>query len=368
MKRLWKKNIDGVKPYIPGKPIQEVKRDLGIENVIKLASNENPLSPSPRVIDAINKAAKEVNRYPEGSCFYLRKALAEKLDVEKENLVFGNGSDEIIVLALRAFIEPGDEVLISDPTFAVYGIASQVEGAAVKYVPMKDMTYDVDSMISAISGKTKIIFIANPDNPTGCYMTDSELKKLIDAVDETMIVVIDEAYYEFARGDDYPETVGLIDRSDKNILVTRTFSKVYGLAGLRIGYGIARKDIAGAIDKVREPFNVNSIAQEAALAAVGDTEYVEKVVALVETEKKRYYSFLNEINIDFKPSRTNFILISTGRDSRKVADYLLSNGVIVREMSSWRLKGYIRVNIGLPGENDRFFEVFRKAVENIPGE
>lgn len=366
MKRPWKKILDQVTPYKPGKPIEEVKRELRLENVIKLASNENPLGPSQRVLEAIAAAAKDVNRYPDGGCFYLREALSDKLKVSGDNIVFGNGSDEVILLALHAFVNPGDEVVIASPTFLVYNIASMIKGAEIRTIPMKDYRYDLGGMLDAINEKTRVVFIANPDNPTGSYVTAKELDKFIEAVPEDVLVFIDEAYYEFASGNDYPETLKLIKREDRSVVLARTFSKAYGLAGLRVGYGLARADIAEVLNKVREPFNVNSVAQAAALAALGDEDAVNAFVTLVKDEKKRFYGVFDSLGLKYVPSLANFVLVDTGRDSQKMFDYLLKRGVIVRDMTVWKLTGFIRVNIGLEEENDVFFDVFREAIREIP--
>jgi len=330
--------------------------------VIKLASNENALPPSAKAIEAIAKAAETITRYPDGGCFYLRRALSDKLSVSGDNIIFGNGSDEIIVLALRAFIQPGDEVIIADPTFLVYKIASLVESARVKEIPQKNYRYDLKAMLKALTKKTKVVFIANPDNPTGSYVTDEELKSFIESAGEQVLIVLDEAYYEFAKGGDYPETLDLIKREDRDILITRTFSKAYGLAGLRIGYGLARGDIIEVLNKVREPFNVNSLAQAAAQAALEDDEYLKASVELVLKEKEQFYKTFESLGIEYFKSRANFILVNTKRDSAKIFKYLLKRGIIVRDMTAWGLKGFIRVNIGLPKENGMFFKAFAKAI------
>lgn len=359
----YKKILDKITPYKPGKPIEEVKRELSLERVIKLASNENAIPPSSVVIEAIEKAARDVTRYPDGGCFYLRQALSEKLSLPADNIIFGNGSDEIIVLALRAFLETGSEVILSNPTFLVYKIASQVEGACVKEIPMNNFRYDLESMLKAVTKKTKVVFIANPDNPTGTYVTDKELKSFIERVGEHVLVVIDEAYYEFASGGDYPQMLELLKREERNILITRTFSKAYGLAGLRIGYGLASRDVIAVLNKVREPFNVNSIAQAAAVAALGDEKYVKDSVSLVLEEKEKFYNVFKSLGVEYFKSKANFVLVNTKRDSVKIFENLLKEGVIVREMSAWGLKGFIRVSIGLPEENEAFFKAFAEALK-----
>ncbi|MBD3380248.1 MAG: histidinol-phosphate transaminase [Candidatus Omnitrophica bacterium] len=364
----WKKHLNDVTPYKPGKPIEEVKRELGLEDVIKLASNENPLGCSPGAIEAIKKAVPDINRYPDGGCHYLRQDLAAKLGLSPENFVFGNGSDEVIVLALHAAVDPGDEVIVADPTFAVYSIASKVKNAKVIKVPLKDFKYDLEAMAEAVTGRTKAVFIANPDNPTGSYANSGELDAFIEKMPKRVLVFLDEAYYEFARGGDYPESLKYIDREDRTVVVARTFSKAYGLAGLRIGYGVARPEIADFLNRVREPFNVNSLAQVAAKAALDDEDFVSRSRQLVDSEKEKIYKALKDLGVEYIPSRTNFILINTGRDSSRIFEHVLSKGVIIREMSPWGLKGFIRMNIGLPEENDRFLQVFKEALASIPSE
>ncbi|MFH1846074.1 MAG: histidinol-phosphate transaminase [Candidatus Omnitrophota bacterium] len=362
-----RKALKKIEPYKPGKPIDEVKRELQLEDVVKLASNENPMAPSPKAIEAISREAGNVNRYPDGGCFYLRQALSKKLGVQKNNIVFGNGSDEIIIMALRAFSNSGDEVIVSEPTFAIYRIASMVEETVIRTIPRKkDYEYDLDAILNAVTSKTRIIFIANPDNPTGVYVKENDLNRFIEKVPENVLIFIDEAYYEFARGSGYPETLKLIECKDKNVIIARTFSKAYGLAGLRIGYAVAREDIAGVLNKVREPFNVNSLAQAAARAALEDQGYVDGAVDLVKEEKKRLYEALDSCGVKYIPSLTNFVLINTNRDSKAVFEYLLKKGVIVRDMSAWGINDAIRVSLGLKEENDKFIRAFSKALQEIP--
>lgn len=366
MKRIWKKILDDITPYEPGRPIDDVKRELGLDKVMKLASNENPYGPSQKVLDAMMSAAADVNRYPDGGCFYLRQVLSKKLGVSGDKLVFGNGSDELIILALRAFVHPQEEVIISDPTFMVYKIGSRIVEADLIAVPTRDFKYDLNGILEKITPKTKLIFIANPENPTGTYVNKKELEDFLAKVPKDVVIFIDEAYYEFATGGDYPETISLTDRTDRNIIVSRTFSKAYGLAGLRIGYIIARGDLACAVNKVREPFNINSIAQAAAIAALDDEKSVKASVDLVRKEKEKVCKALDGMDVKYVPSNTNFILIDTGRDSKAVFDHMLRAGIIIREMSSWSLVGFVRVTIGLPEENDEFIRVFGEALDRIP--
>ena len=358
MKKLARKEILKVKPYIPGKPIEEVKRELGLREVIKLASNENALPPSPKAILAATRAILSANRYPDGGCFYLKKALAKRLRVKPENIVFGNGSDEIIILALRAFLKDNEEVIVARPTFLIYEIASVIQGARIKFAPLKDFRYDVQAIARLISRKTKLIFIDNPDNPTGTYITKKDIEFLISRLPKKAILFFDEAYFEFAKDiRDYAKTLKYL--KTKNIIITRSFSKSYSLAGLRIGYGIAKKQIIDCLNRVREPFNVNSVAQAAALAVLGDENHIKKTLDLVKKGKSYLYRELDSLNIEYIPSATNFVLLKVRKDSKKVYKKLLRRGVIVREMSPWKLKNFIRVTIGTMGENRKFIKALK---------
>ncbi|MBL7155769.1 MAG: histidinol-phosphate transaminase [Candidatus Omnitrophica bacterium] len=361
MKNLARKNILKIKPYIPGKPIEELKRELGLEEAIKLASNENAFPPSRDAIRAAEKSLRSINRYPDGGCFYLKKALAGRLKVKPENIIVGNGSDEIIVLALRAFVKPLDEVIIAKPTFLIYEIASKVHDAKIKFAPLKDLRYDVKKIASLISKKTKLIFIANPDNPTGTYITKDEMEFLISRIPKNTILFIDEAYFEFAEDvKDYPKTKKYLEK--KNIIITRSFSKIYSLAGLRVGYGMAREGIIDCLNRAREPFNVNSVAQAAAVAALSDAKHVEKTKKLVENGKRFLCEKLDSMGIGYVPSVTNFLLFKVNKDGKKIYRKLLRRGVIVREMSAWKLDNCIRVTVGTMPENKKFIKALKESL------
>ena len=362
MTQLAKKRILKIKPYKPGKPIREVKRELGLRKAIKLASNENALKPSGRVISSLLRSIGELNRYPDGGSFYLKKRLAEKFRLGLENFVLGNGSDEVIVFAIRAFVKPGEEVVIARPTFLIYEIASKVEGVKIKYVPLKDLRYDLSSMKKAVTKKTKLVFIANPDNPTGSYVTSGEVKKFMSGLRKDVIVFFDEAYYEFgAEFKDYPKTQALL--KTRNVIITRSFSKIHSLAGLRIGYGMAAKELIQAMEKVREPFNVNSLAQVASLAALDDRDHVKKSLRMVKQGKSFLYRELERLGLKYVPSATNFILIKIGKRAPKVYNKLLKRGIIVRYMGAWKLGDFIRVTVGTKYEN----KIFISALKDICG-
>ena len=344
-----------IKPYVPGKPINEVKRELGLKSVIKLASNENPYPPSPKALAAMAGAAREVNRYPDGGCFLLRHALAKKLKIDDDQLIFGNGSDEIICLAVKAFAARGDDIIIAKPSFLIYEIASTLSGARLHQVPLKDFRYDLQAMKAKINARTKIIFIGNPDNPAGTYITHTQAEDFLRSVPKTTLVFFDEAYFEYVQARDYPDTLNLMKKYP-NLMTTRTFSKMYALAGLRVGYGIASREIIDILNRLREPFNVNSMAQAAAVAVLGDEAYYRKIALDVEVQRQYLYRSFESMDIAYEVSFTNFILVHVGGDSSQVAQVLLKKGVIIRDMAAWGLKGYIRVSIGSAPENKRFIK------------
>jgi len=355
------KNILKVKPYIPGKPIEEVKREFGLKSVIKLASNENPYPPSPKVLKAISKAALTVNRYPDGGCFELRQVLAKRLNVKPEQLVFGCGSDEVIVMAIRAFVEPGDEVVMAKPSFLVYSIASVSAGATLVEVPLNGLRYNLPAMKAAVTRRTKIVFIGNPDNPSGQYPTTAEIKTFLKGFPKDVIVFFDEAYFEYISADDYADTLALL-KTRKNVIVARTFSKIYGLAGLRIGYGMADAEVAALLDRAREPFNVSSVAQAAAVAALNDGVYYKRIIKEQSVERERLCRAFRALGLVYSKGSTNFIQVQVPKDSRAVVLGLMKQGVIVRDMSVWGLQNYIRVSIGTPAENNRFLGALKREI------
>ncbi|MCX5680352.1 MAG: histidinol-phosphate transaminase [Candidatus Omnitrophica bacterium] len=363
MKKTVRQNILDVKQYIPGKPIEEVQRELKLEKVVKLASNENCLGPSPKAVAAIKKSIGRINRYPDASSFYLRKKLAKSLNVSEDSLIFGNGSDEIIGMAIRTFVDPGDEVIIAKPTFLMYEIAAQIQGAKIKFVPLsKDLKYDLVKMKEAVTDSTKIIFIANPDNPTGTYVTKRELDIFFEGLPERIMVFLDEAYFEFAAYDrkDYPRGTNYLNRP--GVILARTFSKIYGLAGLRIGYGIASPKVISYMERTREPFNTNLLAQVAAEAAIDDKVFLNKTLTHVAREKTFLYSAFKKMGLEYADSATNFIVVDTKRDCKAIFDALLKKGVIVRDMKAWGFDTYIRVTIGTRAEDQKFVRALKGII------
>ncbi|MGE5173238.1 MAG: histidinol-phosphate transaminase [Betaproteobacteria bacterium] len=356
-------NIRSISPYVPGKPVEELERELGISGSIKLASNENPLGPSPKAMAAIKKAVEGLNRYPDGSGFYLSQALAKKYDVDISQIILGNGSNELIELVVRTFVQPGDEtigdeIMSADPSFVVYRMITQAAGGTNVIVPCKDMRHDLEAMAERITPKTRIVFIANPNNPTGTMNTNVEMDRFMERVPDHVIVAVDEAYFEYVTHADYPDSVDYL-KAGKDVLALRTFSKIYGLAGLRIGYGITTAGIAELMNKVRQPFNTNLLAQVGALAALADRKHVEKSIAINNEGKQYLYQSFQQLGVSYIPTETNFILFETRLDGRELYHALLKQGVIIRPMGGNRL----RVTIGLPEENKRFVAELEKIVK-----
>jgi len=349
-----------LKTYKPGTSVKDAKSKKARASYIKLASNENSFGPSPKAVAVLRKGAGDLNRYPDASCKALREALANHLKVETDSLITGNGSDELIVLALRAFVDPGDEVVVASPTFLIYEIQARACGAKVTTVPLKDYRYDLVAMRQAVTPNTKLVFIANPDNPTGTFVTKKELSGFLADLPAQTLVFIDEAYYEFVDAKDYPQSLQM--RNDQSLIITRSFSKAYGLAGLRIGYGIAQPDVVNAMNAVREPFNVNSLAQLAAVAALEDSAFLEKTRKGVADGKRYLMKELSALMLRSIPSATNFILIELGPNAAQVAEGLFEHGVIVREMSGWGLSSCIRVTIGTLEENRAFIKALKQCL------
>jgi histidinol-phosphate aminotransferase len=348
-------NVLGIQCYVPGKPTEELERELGITDSIKLASNENPLGPSPEALKVIAGCLGNLNRYPDGSGYYVKRALSASLSVSDEELILGNGSNEVLDMAARTFLRPGDEAVMATPSFVVYCTAVQAMGGEAVKVPLKNYSHDLDAMAAAITPKTRMIFIANPNNPTGTINRKDEFDRFMERVTGDQLVVLDEAYYEYVTDPEYADSMKYL-HSEKNVLILRTFSKIYGLAGLRLGYGISKKEIVFDMNRLREPFNTNSIAQMAGIAALRDRAHVERSRKVNEEGKQYLYQELDAMGIACVATEANFIYIPVD-DSSTVNDNLLKLGVIVRPMGPEA----IRVTIGLPEENRRFIEALKKA-------
>lgn len=357
-----KKFIPAIMPYPPGKPIEEVQREYGLDSVIKLASNENPLGPSPKAVKAMQATAVDMHFYPDGNAFYLKQALAKKLGVKTEQIILANGSDEITDMIAIAYIRSTDNVVFSQHDFISYKLAALMVGATFKEVPLKNWRVDVKGLIAAVDKKTRLICLANPSNPIGSMIERKELQALLEGVPPQTLVLIDEAYSEYVTKPSYPNGLKFLKKYP-NLVVTRTFSKAYGLAGLRIGYGVAHPEIVEIFDRVRPPFNVNRMAQEAALAALQDEKHLKRAVETNEKGRKVLEDAFTKLGLEFVPSFTNFILFDAAMPGGEIMERLLRQGVIVRPMGGYGLPTHLRVTIGTPTENRRFIAALKKALK-----
>lgn len=358
-------HIEALKPYVAGKPISELKRELGIERVIKLASNENPLGPSPKAIAAIQAAASGLHIYPDASSFELKAVASDFYNVPANELTTGNGSNELLTLIARTFCLPGDHAVISDVSFIAYRIIMQAEALRWTSVPLLDgFETDIDAMLNAIEpGKTRVVFLANPNNPTGTYVGTSGLERLLKEVPEDIVVVVDEAYTEYVQADDYTSAMTLRHLRER-LIITRTMSKAYGLGGLRVGFGIAPPKMIDYINRVREPFNCSMLAQEGGKAALQDTAFIDRTVSANEAGRiylEAELARLAPLGISWTPSQTNFLLVHTPHEGKAVFDAMLRHGVIVRPMAGYGLPNHLRVTIGTQDECQWFINAFEQT-------
>ena len=346
-------HLEGLERFEPGKPIGEVKRELGLTKVIKLASNENPLGPSPKAVEAAHQALADANRYPDPQATELREALSKKLGVPVSHLLAGNGSVEIIDLLARAMLGPGDNAVVSEHAFVRYRQIVSAHNRGARLVPMREWTHDLTAMARAIDARTRLVFVANPNNPTGTWNRRGEVEALVEALPPGCLLVLDEAYSEYADDPDYPDGIELVKRGAP-VVVTRTFSKVYGLGGLRAGYAVAAPEVLEAVLTIREAFGTNSVAQAAAAAALGDVEHVRRSVETNRTEKARVAAALAGRGFAVLTSLCNFVTYDTRAEGREVFRRLLGRGVIVRPLDPYDMRSWLRVSIGTPEENTAF--------------
>jgi histidinol-phosphate aminotransferase len=354
--------VRAIAPYVGGKPIDEVARELSLDpaTIVKLASNENPRGPGQRTLDAIAAATKDLTRYPDGNGFALKAALSAQLHVPPEQIVLGNGSNDVLELTTQAFLRAGDHAVYSQYAFIVYSLATQARGAVGIEVPARDYGHDLAAMRAAMTPKTRIVFIANPNNPTGTWLAGAAVESFIASVPKDVLVVLDEAYNEYLDESDRAESIGWIARYP-NVVVSRTFSKAHGLAALRVGYGIMNREVADMLNRVRQPFNVNALAQAAAIAAVQDTDYVRESSRLNREGMRQLEAGLSALSLRYLPSHGNFILVDVG-NAERVNQALLRQGVIVRPVANYDLPTWLRVTVGLPGENERFLAALKLAL------
>ena len=350
-------DIAALSPYVPGKPIEELQRELGLTRVIKLASNENPLGPSPKALAVVNETAASLHRYPDGGAFRLREALADRWKVTLDHIILGNGSDEILGMLARTFLSPGDEAVMADQTFVIYKMEVVAAHGKAVTVPLKQWRHDLSAMAAAITARTRLLFLCNPNNPTGTMVSAEEVGRLLSRVPEHVIVVFDEAYVEYVRSAEFPDSLAYV-REGRNVIVLRTFSKIYGLAGLRIGYGVTTPEMTNLLNRVRPPFNANSIAQRAALAALDDDEHVANSRAVNQAGMEQVVAGLKTLGFAPIPSEANFVYFDAGRDGRELFEALLHQGVIVRHIEG----RMVRVTIGQTEDNQVFLTALARVI------
>lgn len=351
----------GLQPYLPGKPIAELERELGIRGSIKLASNENPLGPGRLARKAIQEALGELGRYPDGGGFELRAALARKHGVDPASITLGNGSNDVLDLIARTFLQPGTESVFAEHAFAVYAISTQAAGATARVASAQDFGHDLDAMAGLVNGQTRVVWIANPNNPTGTWVPADRLYSFIAALPKTCVVVVDEAYTDYVEEPDFPDASRWVGEFP-NLIVTRTFAKVYGLASLRVGYGISDVAVADLLNRVRQPFNANSLAQAGALAALEDVEHITASVALNRQGMAELRAGCERLALSYIPSVGNFLTIDLGRPAAPIYQALLREGCITRPVANYGLPNHLRVTIGLQTENARFLAALERVL------
>ncbi len=357
------RGLDSIKPYVPGKPIEDVKREYGLDDVIKLASNENPGGVSPQAIAAMQQALTGLNHYPDGAGYELRSALAKHFDVGMDQVAIGNGADDLILELSMAYLEDGDEVVVSRSSFPMYDIyASAMRATMVKTPLTSDLGIDLDAMADAMTERTKLVYVCNPNNPTGGIVSGEAVDAFIRRVPDHVLVVLDEAYAEMVDSPEYPDSLAYVRDGCKNVLVLRTYSKVYGLAGIRIGYGFAHHDVVSTLLRIKPPFNVNVLAQVAGMAALLDVEFVAKSVSDNKAGREYLYGEFDRLGIAYAPSHTNFVLMNVGKKALEVQQELLKRGVIIRPCVGYDLPEHLRVSIGTRDQNERFIRTLRDVL------
>jgi histidinol-phosphate aminotransferase len=360
-RRLLRPSLESLEPYIPGKPAEEVQEAFGLKEVIKLASNENPWGPSPMALEAMREELSRVSQYPEGTCRELRRALAVHLGVQDEMITVSNGADNILMMIVQAFAEAGEEVVMAKPTFPVYRTATLIGGGVPVEVPLRDFTHDLEAMGSAVGPRTKVIIICNPNNPTGTMVTHREVEAFLSEIPDDVLLVLDEVYGDFVASIEFPDALALI-QGERPVISVRSFSKLYGLAGLRVGYAVGPVELIQALNRVREPFPVNRLAQVAALAALQDDGFSHHV--LTETARERSYlsEALERIGLRCIPSHTNFLFVDLGTDAQAVFEALLRRGIIIRPGAVWGSPTCCRITVGTPEQNERLVHALGQLI------
>jgi len=359
---LANQGVQLLEPYTPGKPIDELERELGIQNIVKLASNENPLGVSPKALAAMQSMINAVNIYPDGNGYRLKKALVEKFGVNIEGITLGNGSNDILELVVRGFVSEKDEVVISQHAFAVYHLASQSVNATIHTVPAKNYGCDLDAMRDAITQKTKVVFLTNPNNPTGTWFSQGDFERFMEKAPKNVLVVLDEAYCEYIDEPSFPNGLDYISHYE-NLIVTRTFSKIYGLAGLRVGYSVSHAEVANILNRVRQPFNVNQVALHAAVAALGDDAFVSQSKTSNIAGLRQLEAGFRALNLSYIPSLGNFICFDLKQPGLPIYQALLYKGVIVRPVANYQLPTFLRVTVGTTSQNQLFLEALASVIK-----
>lgn len=355
-KNLFRNELATLKPYVPGKPIEEVKKELGLENIEKLASNENPLGPSPKAVEAIKKELGNINIYPDAASMALKEKIAQKYDLTYENVVVGNGGEQLLAMIAQTFINEGDEAVMAATTFGIYGTSISLMGGVPVKIPLKYYKHDFEKFSQSVNDRTKLIYVCNPNNPTGNIMTKDEVAFLVRNVPEDVVLVFDEAYYDYAvLNNDYPDTLSVL-KTRPNTIILRTFSKVAGIAGVRVGFLLTSKEIADQINKVKSVFNVNKLAQAAAMGALDDQEHIDKTVALNRQSIKMMEDYFEKMDLEYIKSDANFMFVNTKIDSRVVFEKLMKMGVIIRPGYLWNWDNWIRVSTGTIEQTHKFIE------------
>jgi histidinol-phosphate aminotransferase len=363
IEKLARKGILRMIPYIAGKSIEEVEKEFGAKKWIKLASNENLLGPSPKAVEAMRQELPNIYLYPDGPCSVLREALAQKFSLSEKMVVVSNGADNLILMIANAFVNEGDEVVMADPTFPVYTNVTQIMGGKVVKVKLRDYTHDLNGMLKKVNKKTKLVFICNPNNPTGTTVSEESLNRFLDKLPARVIVILDEAYGDFVEDPFYPNGLDYV-KANRQMIVLRTFSKVYGLAGLRMGYVLGREDLVNCLYRVRDPFPVHRLAQGAAVAALNDQEHVIRSIQMVYEGKRYLYKELDKMGILYVPSQANYVFIDFGMDSDEIFQALLKEGIIIRPGKTWGFPTCARVTIGTMEDNQQFMKALRKVLKS----
>jgi len=357
----FRKALESISSYTPAKSLEEIRQDLGLDNIIRLSANENTMGCSPLVATALKQAVEDIYLYPDGFCMKLRRKLAESYNFNQEQLIFGNGSFELLSLIAQALINPGDESLIPEPSFGWYKVVTLAMGGVIVSVPLKNHVIDLDEITSKVTNKTRIVWLCNPNNPTGTILTQPNLEKFLTNLPQDITIVLDEAYYEYVTDIAYPDSVALIKKYP-NIIVLRTFSKVYGLASLRVGYGIADQEMINTLNKIRLPINVNALAQVAAEASLNDQNFKNAVLENNRQGKDYYYKSFKKMGLEYIPSETNFIMVNVKKDSVTVSNEILKGGIAVRAGTEFGMPTWLRITIGKPDENTLLVEILKKVL------